>query len=509
MCSIALSFLACAGDRDVPGALATGGSTWTADGGGPALSAGGSGVGGGQGTGGEEVGSGGGSVSSSGGSWAAGGHTGTGGAVATRPAVEKAGETLVARDGLRVESYGGYLNGESFQQDGILSYGDVQYVGYWNQARHVVLAARKWGESAWQHLELSTYENQADDAHNTISMGVSPADARLHLAFDHHDSPLHYRKSVAGLLDRDFSTWSADDFGAVSDALVAGEAIEQVTYPRFASASDGETMLLSVRIGQSGLGTLRLWQYTAQTDNWQLLGNYLDGSVVDENPYLHGLSYGATSSGSPGLHLCWCNRATPDATTNHDLHYMYSLDGGKTFLDNAGQALSAAGPDAVHSTDERSRVWPIAQNRGLINQEHMVVDAAGRVHVLLSHLTDDSPADSDFTRARTKSEFFHYYRATDGQWHRTSLGAQVVLNFRGKLAVAPSGNVYAVLPDLRIWGASPQAEYTDWEPLFSDAGRFFSDPLIDASHLTAEGTLSVFYPLKNSGDIAVLDFILK
>lgn len=420
----------------------------------------------------------------------------------------KVRESLVARDGLQVVSYGGYLNGESFQQDGILSYGDVQYAAYWNQARHVVIAARKLDTTEWQHLVLTDYTNQADDAHNTISMGISSADARLHLAFDHHDSPLHYRRSVAAVLDREFATWSAADFSEVTDALIAGEQVQPVTYPRFVPGPDGETMLLSVRIGQSGNGTLRLWQYTAHTGAWQLLGNYLDGAAVDENPYLHGLSFGPTSGGTVGLHLAWCNRKTPDATTNHDLNYMYSLDGGRTYLDNAGEALSKAGADPVRSTDEQSRVWAIEENRGLINQEHMVVDAAGQVHVLLSHLPESSPADSDFTRARTKSEFFHYYRASDGEWHKTSLGAQVVLNFRGKLAVSPSGNVYAILPDLRIWGASPAARYQDWQALFSDEGRFFSDPLLDTSRMSSERALSVFYPVKDSGDIAVLDFVL-
>ncbi len=104
-------------------------------------------------------------------------------------------------------------------------------------------------------------------------------------------------------------------------------------------------------------------------------------------------------------------------------------------------------------------MWPIGQNRGLINQEHMTVDASGRVHVLLSHLPDAEADDSNFTSARTRSEFFHYLRDTDGTWARHGIGLRVVQNFRGKLAISSTENVYAILPDLRIAGASPSDGY--------------------------------------------------
>jgi hypothetical protein len=154
-------------------------------------------------------------------------------------------------------------------------------------------------------------------------------------------------------------------------------------------------------------------------------------------------------------------------------------------------------------------VWTIGQNRGLINQEHMTVDQAGRVHVLLSHMPDAQADDTSFDRARSNSQYFHYLRATDGAWSRHPMGFPAVASFRGKLASAGSASVYAVLPDLRIAGASPPS-FSTWTLLSSgDAGRFFSDPLVDSTRLLTEDKLTVVYPAKGSSDIYVLDYDLK
>jgi hypothetical protein len=122
----------------------------------------------------------------------------------------------------------------------------------------------------------------------------------------------------------------------------------------------------------------------------------------------------------------------------------------------------------------------------------------------------DAQADvTDFDSARSKSQFFHYMRASDGTWSRHPMSVPVVASFRGKLASARGGNLYAVLPDLRIAAAAPPS-FASWTLLSSsDAGRFFSDPLVDSARLLAEDRLTVVYPAKSSPDIIVLDYDVK
>ena len=470
--------------------------------------------GGGTATGGRGGGTAGNTAGTSGGGTATGGTTtggqatggsSTGGATAS---IAKDGEVLLTNAGLTIVSYGGYLNGESFQQDGIVSYQGYQYAALWNASRHVVMARRALPTGAWSTFEFTDYNLSADDAHNTISIGVCPGDGTLHLSFDHHSNNLHYRKSVAGLVTSpSTATWAAASFSAVTSSLVGSTTVALVTYPRFVTEPGGSKMLFEARIGSSGSGDEYLWEYDAATHAWTSMGMYVYGTGDSINAYPHGLSY---SKGGSRLHMSWCWRETPDASTNHDLLYIYSDDHGRTWKNNTGATVATTGTSYVTKNSSGIKVWTINQNRGLINQEHMAVDATGRVHVLLSHMPDAQADDSTFDSARTKSQFFEYWRDSSGVWTRSALGLPVVASFRGKLAISSSNNVYAVLPDLRIAAASAASGFSSWVVLNSvDSGRFFSDPLIDTARLVSEDKLTVFYPQKSSANVYVLDYTLK
>ncbi len=460
-------------------------------------------------------------VTGAGGDTAASGTTtsattsgGGGGAEAVAPGIVKLAEGKLAESGLTVVSYGGYLNGESFQQDAIVSFGGYQYTAFWNTSRNVVLARRQLPASpggdggAWQKFDFKDHRLSADDAHNTISLGIAPGDGTLHLAFDHHGSTLHYRRSVAGLLtDPEGTAWAAASFSAVSSALVGSTPVHLVTYPRFVTEPGGNKLLLSARIGESGSGDEHLWEYDTTTHAWSALGEYIEGTDASINAYLHGLAY---TRGGSRLHAAWCWRDTPNATTNHGLLYIYSDDHGRTWHNNAGDKVATTGASFVARSTAGLSVGAIGQNRGLINQEHMAVDASGRVHVLLSHLPDAEADNANFTNARARSEFFHYVREPEGTWARHGLGLRVIENFRGKLAISSTENVYAILPDLRIAGASPSDGYATWTLLdASDSGRFFSDPLIDTARLETSDELTVYYPERGSVNIWGLEYALR
>jgi hypothetical protein len=85
----------------------------------------------------------------------------------------------------------------------------------------------------------------------------------------------------------------------------------------------------------------------------------------------------------------------------------------------------------------------------------------------------------------------------------------VVANFRGKFAISPSGNVYAILPDLRIAAASSSNNYATWTLLNSDSGRFFSDPLIYTVRLLTQDKLTVYCPQKSNPTIWALDYTVQ
>ena len=116
--------------------------------------------------------------------------------------------------------FGQSINGLAFQQDAVASHGEYQYVAYYDRDRQVCIARRKLPQGDWQVIRFDDYKFEGNDAHNTISIGISPADGTLHMAFDHHVHPLHYRVSKKGVaINPDTIEWQASLFSPIRDTL--------------------------------------------------------------------------------------------------------------------------------------------------------------------------------------------------------------------------------------------------------------------------------------------------
>ena len=408
--------------------------------------------------------------------------------------------TTLTTSGRTALTYTGYMNGESFQQDGILTYNGYQYASFWDQAGYVNISRRKLPSGAWQNVRLTDYVTTSTDSHNVISLGICAQDGSLHLAFDMHSSELRYRRSVAGTVSSpDTATWSAAAFGSVVTNLT-GSAMSQMTYPQFISAPDG-TLQLALRVGLSGSGDEVLYEYANRA--WTYVGKFIDGISQNDNAYLFGIEYDSTSL----LHITWTVRETPDASTNHDLYYAYSKDKGRTWRNNAGTVVALP----LVSNSSGLRVWSIGQNRGLMNQESQVVDAAGIVHVLASQLPASAADTTDFTAAREKAVLVHYWRDKASKvWHQ-NYTPFLERSARGDIGVDAGDNLYIASGDsstkkLHIQTASKASSWSDWVIRYTSDPIYYSDPLIDHQRLKSQGVLSIFAPRYGGSQIDVQDW---
>jgi hypothetical protein len=409
--------------------------------------------------------------------------------------------TVLTTNGRTALTYTGYMNGESFQQDGIVTYRGQQYAAFWDQDGYVNLSRRRLPAGAWQSIRLTDYATTSTDSHNTISIGISGQDGAVHLAFDMHSSQLRYRRSIPGLATQD-RAWSPASFGAVETSL-AGTTMDQVTYPQFLRAPDG-TLQLAIRTGLSGAGDETLYEYARGT--WTHVGRFLEGTASEVNPYLFGIEYDAAGL----LHVTWTVRETPDASTNHDLFYAYSRDKGRTWRTNAGAVVG--GPLTADAS--ALRVWGIGQNRGLINQESQVVDRAGVVHVLASQLPATAPDNTDFTAARESAVLVHYWRDKASKaWHQTFLPIGEGSS-RGDIGVDAADNLYVVSGHsttrrLSVTTAARASGWTDWAVRYTSDAIYYSDPLVDHERLRTADVLSVFAPRYGGSRIDVRDWATR
>ena len=335
-------------------------------------------------------------------------------------------------------------------------------------------------------------------------MGISAGDGRIHLSFDHHDVPLNYRVSQAGVaLDPAAHAWSAALFGPTLHALPGAPAAgpwRPVTYPRFERVPDGGgggDLLFEMRIGASGSGDSWLYLWSSAAGSWSVIGRYLRGS--NNNAYINGLDLVPSANGSQ-LQVSWTWRETPDVVTNHDLCFASSPDLGRTWRSSAGQALGAA----ISPSSPGIAVFRIPQGSGILNQEAQAADrgapqsaCAGCFHVLNRETVGGTLT------------WLHYWRSgSGGAWTRNplrnhGLGALTQTGRRGKLAVHPvSGDVLAVLPansgsDIAVMVARAAEGFAKWTEAWRGSG-FDVEPLVDRYRWSGGGgveagrTLSLF-----------------
>ena len=398
-------------------------------------------------------------------------------------------------------AFNGEINGVSFQQDAIVSYKGYQYAVYWSVNQHVAVARRNLASGTWQTFELTDYRFEVNNAHYDISLGISPRDGTLHLSFYQWSSRFNYRKSVAGVLDNpEQFAWNSNIFGALQHGLL-GQEMTPVTYPRFVSSPSGK-MLLLLRHGESGAGDSFIYEYDGNSGSWSRLGKLVDGFATDINAYFNGMHY----DGSGRLHATWVWRATPNATTNFDLHYIYSDDEGRTWRNNSGQIVAELGRFAITQNSNGIRVWEIAQNRGLINQEAQAVDSEGRVSMLMSHMPDSEPSSSDFAANRLKARVFHYFRQLNGQWQRTMLPGSSFSYDRNKIAADSQNNLYAVVNRDAIYRATSEGNWRNWQLVHAITDQsIFSEVQLDRERLASEGVLSTLH-VSNKGKMLHLEY---
>jgi hypothetical protein len=416
--------------------------------------------------------------------------------------------------------YGPSINLQAFQQNVIVTFNGVQYVAFYDRARQVCVGRRMSGCATWEVLRLvdSVFHNglrdggrKADappfDAHNTISMGISPADGALHLAYDHHSNPLRYRRSKSGFAGTAARVpFTLDSFLPETSVLGDGP-VAAVTYPQFTPTPEGG-LFLTFRVGTSGKGDLHVARYAAGNPRWTNHANFISGekSWTDSfgpSQFRNAYTNGPEFDSSGRLHTVWVWRENTQGA-NHDICYLYSDDRGETWMDDRGAARAKLSAGTFIDVETPGHVVvPIDRRQSLMNEPDVKLDSARRVHAIIWHRVPGRGTQIPWDRF--SSAYFHYFRAGPGDWQRRQLPGPV--GTRPRIAFDAADNAHAIhiappatgdktgalygAGDLVVCRATARSGYTDWAEIRRLPGRFIGDPGVDAPRLTREGVLSV------------------
>lgn len=400
--------------------------------------------------------------------------------------------------------FGTCINGQTFQQEAIVTFAKQQYATWFADGGILCVGRRALGEGKWEVIRFDDYRIKHNDVHNVSVIGICPADGSIHLAFDHHNHPLHYRCTKAGAAQQPGQfKWEPALFGPTTDSLEAGKPIKGLTYPMFFPTPQGRLQLV-YRLGGSGAGDWYLAEYDGTA--WKLIGELFSRKGTYQtspsrcaypNPFRYG----------PGdrLHVTWCWRERPagvkfDLTTNHDLCYAYSDDLGRTWKNNSGEVVGKLGERPIHVDSPGIVVQKIPMLRGQMNTTTQYVDSRGRMHAINWQLPSEAAAPNmDMNQWR----YDHYWRDEKGAWQANRLPfhgrkPQIVLDDKGGALVVfcrgKDHNYHDVDPggDLCIAAAHESTAWKDWQIIHEQKEWSVGEPLIDIGRWQRDRVLSIY-----------------
>lgn len=250
------------------------------------------------------------------------------------------------------------VNTVKFRKNALTTHQNYQFTGYYDENSCLILAKRKVNTSDWEKVK-TPYKGNTKDAHNDISIAID-GDGFLHISWDHHDTKLRYAKSIKPM---------SLELG--EEQSMTGQEENKVTYPQFYNLPNGG-LVFFYRSGASGRGNMVINSYDLKSGNWsQLQRNLLDGEEKRS-------AYWQSSIDQQGIiHLSWVWRESWDVSTNHDLCYARSKDGGITWEKSTGEKYKL--PITAASAEY---AWQIPQKSSLINQTAMATDKNGNPYIV-------------------------------------------------------------------------------------------------------------------------------
>lgn len=333
----------------------------------------------------------------------------------------------LANKSVRIDSVGNgwaanTVNTVVYRKNSLVTFNGIQYIGYYDQEGFLVLGKRKSGASSWDIFKTQ-YQGNVRDAHNSISIMVD-GDGFLHVAWDHHNNALRYAR------------------GESPGSLQLSEKMEmigleegQVSYPEFYKLADG-SLLFFYRDGGSGKGNLVINKYDVRTQKWARLHTNLINGEGKRNAY-----WQAFVDDRGVIHISWVWRESPDVSSNHDMAYAKSEDGGLTWKTSKGNLYNLP---ITASTAEYALKIP--QKSELINQTSMCADAGGNPYIV-SYWRDSASSFPQYhliyqIKGSWKSVAFNF-RKTD--FSLSGLGTKRIPISRPQVLVKGKGKSAALL----------------------------------------------------------------
>ncbi|KAI8825598.1 uncharacterized protein EV422DRAFT_599814 [Fimicolochytrium jonesii] len=339
---------------------------------------------------------------------------------------------------------------------------------------------------AWEVAALS-YSLPDDtylrDSRNAISMGISPSDERIHLAFNMHDSELFYigsqsdMTSVAG----HSLSWGGHRFGIMINKL-AGTPIESVVaYPQF---------------------------LVSPTNYLQMF--YRVGTVVppESTPPQAKAAVGL----DPSSHLAQHMRGR---LIQRRTYFIQSGDLGRNWNTVKNNPVAKTGSTPSLAVDDLYvRADDVGINQAMMNSESMVVTSSKSSTLpftLVSHVPSASlSCSTDWQNDRIAYGRNYLLRRVSGGFNKTLIDFPLNGWGTSHLVLDSKDNAYVIYNDLRVVRGSKASGWLTWTLLSdfgSELGYSSASYAIDKSRSQTENVVSLLFQMPTG--VRVIDIVLN
>lgn len=341
--------------------------------------------------------------------------------------------------------------------------GNYQFIAYWSgrdrEGRvYVKLRRRNLTTNATESVIFngvggtsSQSVRELNDGHNTVGLGLSPNNGRIHMSWSEHHKPHHYGFSSERCIEAtrlsectfNWETWQTPEVRS-RETFGGPVEIERVlTYPFYFNDRSGH-LYMTFRFGESARGDQYLNAYEERTNTWRSKGLILQGRELSGARPLEYTEPGGTRitadqrgvypSGmafdkNDRLHVIWVWKELPNSRNangrdQHGMYYAFSDDGGTTWKYDNGRPEGRT----------FARSWTGEETRDPIeveDSETLVYNAPFGSYPFFGYLTVDSnnlpnlvlskgePVTAD--EARMETRLTHLWRTEDGRWYANSV----------------------------------------------------------------------------------------
>lgn len=324
-----------------------------------------------------------------------------------------------------------------------------QYWAYWdspdpvNRRNYLMLTRRRLSDNNLVTLRFDGSSAPEDehylevpmDGHNSVGLGLSTIDGRVHLSWSLHEADRRHRylMSAARCLEQTQENFTFANCRFTYRLYQADRVDEEeMSYPNYFTDQDGH-LYFSYRFDASTRGDSIMNRYE-DDGTWTQVGTIIRGvrssvrgeetkydytfdpdgagparSITSVNRGTYVDDYRFDKDGL--LHVSWVWREN-NGGYNHGVYYAYSDDHGVTWYNSAGRRVGTADRDPITILDQTD-VSPFLDPPGYyLNQSFMTLDSNNQPHIV-KVVSDVQTTDPYATNQRR----IHYWRTADGTWY--------------------------------------------------------------------------------------------